>query len=86
MGGGDPEDSGSAGGIVMRGWMDVKSALTNGGGTAIIAACESGEEIAVAAHDWAVNRNLSGQTRAIGGKAGSKRTTIDAGWQWPELK
>jgi uncharacterized protein (TIGR02284 family) len=63
--GGNPEDSGSAGGTLLRGWMDVKSALTSGDGAAIIATCETGEEVAVAAFDWVANLDISGPTRSL---------------------
>jgi uncharacterized protein (TIGR02284 family) len=63
--GGDPENSGSAGGTLLRGWMDLKSSLTRGSGAAIIATCETGEEVAVAAFDWVVNLDISGQTRSL---------------------
>jgi uncharacterized protein (TIGR02284 family) len=63
--GGNPEDSGSAGGTLLRGWMDVKSAFTSGDGAAIIATCETGEEVAVAAFDWVANLDISGPTRSL---------------------
>jgi uncharacterized protein (TIGR02284 family) len=68
--GGDPERAGSAGGTLLRGWMDLKSSLTRGSGAAIIAACETGEEVAVAAFDWVVNLDISGQTRSLVEKQG----------------
>jgi len=63
--GGKPGDSGSAGGTLLRGWMEVKSVVTNGAGAAIIATCETGEEVAVAAFDWVVNLDITGQTRSL---------------------
>jgi uncharacterized protein (TIGR02284 family) len=63
--GGNPEDSGSMSGTLLRGWMDVKSALSSGSGAAVIATCETGEEVAVAAFDWVVSLDVSGQTRAL---------------------
>ena len=63
--GGKPGDSGTTGGTLLRGWMDVKSALTSGSGAAVIATCESGEEVAAAAYDWVVNLDISGRTRAL---------------------
>jgi uncharacterized protein (TIGR02284 family) len=63
--GGRPGDSGTTGGTLLRGWMDVKSALTSGSGAAVIATCETGEEVAVAAFDWVVNLDISGQTRSL---------------------
>ena len=43
----------------------MKSGVTGGSGAAIIATCETGEEVAVAAFDWAVNLKLSGATRSL---------------------
>jgi uncharacterized protein (TIGR02284 family) len=63
--GGHPEDSGSAGGTLLRGWLELKSAVTSGSGAAVIASCETGEEVAVAAFAWAVNLDMSGQTRSL---------------------
>ncbi len=63
--GGHPEDSGSAGGTLLRGWLELKSTVTDGSGAAIIATCETGEEVAVAAFDWAVNLDLSRSTRSL---------------------
>jgi uncharacterized protein (TIGR02284 family) len=63
--GGAAEGSGSMSGTLLRGWMDVKSVLSNGNGAAIIATCETGEEVAVAAFQWVVNLDISGQTRTL---------------------
>jgi uncharacterized protein (TIGR02284 family) len=63
--GGKPEQSGSLGGTVARGWMDLKSALSSGSGVAIIASCESAELAAMAAFDWVVNLDISGHTRVL---------------------
>jgi uncharacterized protein (TIGR02284 family) len=63
--GGNPEGSGSMSGTLLRGWMDVKSALSSGSGAAVIATCETGEEVAVAAFEWVVNLDISGQTRSL---------------------
>jgi uncharacterized protein (TIGR02284 family) len=63
--GGDPEGAGSAGGTLLRGWMNVKSVLAGDSGGAIIATCETGEEVAVAAFDWVVNLDISGRTRTL---------------------
>lgn len=63
--GGDPENSGSITGTLLRSWMDLKSALSSGNGAAIIATCETGEEAAVAAFEWVVNLDITGQTRLL---------------------
>jgi uncharacterized protein (TIGR02284 family) len=63
--GGKPEQSGSAGGALARGWMDLKSALSSGSAVAIISSCESAELAAMAAFDWVVNLDITGQTRVL---------------------
>jgi uncharacterized protein (TIGR02284 family) len=63
--GGHAQESGSAGGTLLRGWLELKSAVTDGSGAAIIATCETGEEVAVAAFNWAVNLGFSGSTRSL---------------------
>lgn len=63
--GGNPEHSGSISGTLLRGWMDLKSALSSGNGAAIIATCETGELAAMSAFDWVVNRDISGHTRTL---------------------
>ncbi len=63
--GGNAEGSGTTAGMLLRGWMDVKSTLSSGNGAAIIATCETGEEVAVAAFEWVVNLDISGQTRLL---------------------
>ena len=68
--GGHPEDSGSAGGTLLRGWLELKSAVTGGSGAAIIDMCESGDEVAVAAFDWAANLDMAGPSRSLVEKQG----------------
>lgn len=63
--GGNPSDSGTLGGALHRGWMDVKSALAGGSAGSMITACESGEQSAVAAYADAAAANPTGQTRAL---------------------
>jgi uncharacterized protein (TIGR02284 family) len=63
--GGHPEHSGSLTGTLLRGWMDLKSALSSGSGAAIVATCETGEEAALAAFEWVVNLDISGPTRIL---------------------
>lgn len=63
--GGKAGECGLAGGTLLRGWMELKSTLTSGSGAAIIATCETGEEVAVAAFSWVVNLDISGQTRSL---------------------
>jgi uncharacterized protein (TIGR02284 family) len=63
--GGNPDNSGTLGGTLLCGWMDVKSALTGDSAAPIIATCETGEESAVAAFQWVANLDISGETRAL---------------------
>jgi uncharacterized protein (TIGR02284 family) len=63
--GGDAADSGTLKAAVHRGWIDLKSALTGGDGSAIIAACETGEDFAQAAFERVVNAGISGETRSL---------------------
>lgn len=63
--GGKPEDSGSAAGTLLRGWMNLKSALSSGSAAAIIGSCETGEETAGASFAWVVNLDISGLTRLL---------------------
>lgn len=44
----DTEKSGSVAGVLHRGWIDLKAALTSGDEHAILAECERGEDSAVA--------------------------------------
>src|SRR5262249_49261777 len=44
--GGDPEKRGSVAGCFMRGWMNIKSGMTGGAESAIVAECERGEDSA----------------------------------------
>ena len=62
--GGKPTDSGTLTATLFRGWINLKSALSGGGG-AIVAACESGEEVAAGAFDVALNSDITGQTRLL---------------------
>jgi uncharacterized protein (TIGR02284 family) len=50
---------------LLRGWMDVKSVLSSGSGAAILATCETGEEVAMAAFAWVLDLDIPGQTRVL---------------------
>ncbi|HYF37513.1 MAG TPA: PA2169 family four-helix-bundle protein [Prosthecobacter sp.] len=47
LGESEPEDNGSVGGALHRGWIDLKSALASRDEHAILAECERGEDVAV---------------------------------------
>lgn len=63
--GGDYTDSGTVGGALHRGWLDVKSALSGHSAAAILKSCEAGEDSAVAAYARAAADYPSGQTNAL---------------------
>lgn len=44
--GGDPDTTGSMGGALHRGWMDVKTAVTGQDDVAVLEECERGEDTA----------------------------------------
>ncbi len=60
-----PENSGSVLGAFHRRWMDVKSAVTRGDATAIVAECERGEEMAKRAYQKALNKAIPEEARAL---------------------
>lgn len=66
--GGTPATSGTLQAAVHRGWLDLKSAVSGGASEGIIAACETGEDSAVAAYERVVNLDISGAPRAIAEK------------------
>ncbi len=63
--GGSASDSGTVGGAIHRGWMDVKSALSGHSVEGMLTACESGEESAESAYLDAIDTNPTGQTKAL---------------------
>ncbi len=63
--GGKPSESGSLEAALHRGWMNVKSSLSGGDTAAIIAACETGEDSALAAYDRAARTDVTGKTRTL---------------------
>lgn len=48
-----------------RGWIDVKSALSGGDGSALVNACETGEAAALAAYQRALDLDISGEIRTL---------------------
>jgi uncharacterized protein (TIGR02284 family) len=63
--GGTPETSGSVGGAVHRGWMNIKAAVTGKDDQKIIAEAERGEDVAKAAYEAALKEALPTQVRAL---------------------
>jgi uncharacterized protein (TIGR02284 family) len=69
--GGDFSDSGTFGGTLHRGWMDLKSTLSGHSAASLLASCESGERSAEVAYSEAAKAEPSGRTH----------TVIEAHWQ-----
>jgi uncharacterized protein (TIGR02284 family) len=63
--GGKSADPGTPTGTLFRGWIHLKSTFSGGDGGSIVAACESGEEVAVAAFERVINMDLTGPTRSL---------------------
>ena len=57
--------SGTLGGAIHRGWLDLKSAFSGHSAAAILASCQSGEESAEIAYNDAADANPTGQTHAL---------------------
>ena len=62
--GGDPETGGSVAGWFMRGWMNIKSAVTGGDEAALIAECERGEDSAKSNYENALKEFLPADVQA----------------------
>lgn len=63
--GDSPADGGSVAGAVHRGWIDLKAALMSKDDHAILAECERGEDVAVAAYRKALEEELPAHVRAV---------------------
>jgi len=63
--GGHPHDSGSVAASLHRGWIALKSAASGGDAKAIIIACETGEDAALANYRSAAHVELPAGTRSI---------------------
>lgn len=62
----EPTDSGSVAGAIHRGWIDLKAALASRDNHAILAECERGEDVAVAAYKKALeDTDLPADVRSI---------------------
>ena len=61
----DSKISGSAAGALHRGWINLKSAITQGDDHAILAECERGEDSAVEEFRKALNDGLSAPVQEI---------------------
>ena len=63
--GGDPEDSGSMGGSLHRGWINIKSAVTGRDEAAILNEVERGEDVAKEAYKDALEMELPDYIREV---------------------
>jgi len=63
--GGHPHDSGSVAASLHRGWIALKSAASGGDAKAIIIACETGEDAALASYISAAHMELPAATRSM---------------------
>ena len=63
--GGAFSESGTMGGAIHRGWMNLKSTLSGDSAAAILRSCEGDEESAEIAYTDATDRNQTGQTHTL---------------------
>ena len=63
--GGNPEDGGSVAGTMHRGWVDLKSKVTDRDDLAILEECERGEDVAKAKYRDALEKTLPDDIRAV---------------------
>jgi uncharacterized protein (TIGR02284 family) len=63
--GGEAQKSGSISAAAHRGWLDLKSAITHGEDSAIVAECERGEDNAKKHYREALAKDLPGEVRTI---------------------
>ena len=63
--GGSAVDAGSIAASLHRGWISLKSAVTHGDTGAIVAACEAGEDSALASYSAAAQLDFSGHIRSL---------------------
>jgi uncharacterized protein (TIGR02284 family) len=63
--GGEPADATSISGTLHRRWMDIKTALTLNDNLAVLNETETGESVAVAAYETALELELPTDIRAV---------------------
>ena len=63
--GGEAQKSGSISAAAHRGWLDLKSAVTHGEDSSIVAECERGEDNAKKHYREALAKDLPGEVRTI---------------------
>jgi uncharacterized protein (TIGR02284 family) len=63
--GGKPEQGGSSGGAIHRGWAKLRSTFTPADDHAVLEECERGEDVAVAAYRKALEKELPPHIRSL---------------------
>jgi uncharacterized protein (TIGR02284 family) len=63
--GGKPAETGHVSGVVHRGWINLKAAVSGNDDKAILNECERGEDYAKKAYSDALKENLPGEVRAV---------------------
>ncbi|MGF6776761.1 PA2169 family four-helix-bundle protein [Paraburkholderia sp. GAS334] len=63
--GGKPDTGGSMTGALHRGWLDLKSAVSNRSDHEILAECEKGEDVAKKRYHDALEKELPADVRAV---------------------
>jgi uncharacterized protein (TIGR02284 family) len=63
--GGKPEEGGTAGGAVHRGWVSLKAAVAGRTDLAILEECERGEDVAKARYQDALKQDLPAEILAL---------------------
>lgn len=61
----DPAASGSVGGAIHRGWINLKEAIAGKDNRRILEECEAGEDVAVKAYEKALELSLPGDLEDI---------------------
>ena len=63
--GGEPDDGGTAGGAMHRGWVSVRATLTGYSDEAMLDECERGEDVALAQYRKALKQDLPSEVQAV---------------------
>ena len=63
--GGDPQTRGSKSALLHRGWINIKSTVTGMNEAAVLAECESGEDVAKRAYEAALKKDLPPDVKSI---------------------
>jgi len=63
--GGEPQERTSAAGAVHRGWVDLRSKITDQNDSAVLKECERGEDVAVESYQQALDKDLPEPIREV---------------------